>query len=158
MGDVVEKARLEPIIGELPAGFDDLRAEARAEGHRFVDRLAVDWGERTMRFDGRGELLLAGFADGELAGIGGLTIESAIPNALRMRRFYVRPSHRRTGVGRKLALALLDHGKDVAKIITVNAQEASFPFWESLGFVRDARDGLTHVQDLSRGHARPLGS
>jgi GNAT superfamily N-acetyltransferase len=150
VGDAGKRVRLEPVAGELPAGFDELRAEARAEGHRFVDRLAVGWAEQTMRFDGRGELLLAGYVDGELAGIGGLTIEPAVPNALRMRRFYVRPSHRRTGVGRRLALALLHHGRGVAELVTVNAQEASFTFWESLGFARVARDGFTHTLDLNR--------
>ena len=35
-----------------------------------------------------------------LAGVGGLTIEPVVPGALRLRRFYVRPSFRRAGVGR----------------------------------------------------------
>ncbi|HSZ50988.1 MAG TPA: GNAT family N-acetyltransferase [Caulobacteraceae bacterium] len=154
----VPGVRLEAVTGELPAGFKDLRAEARVEGHRFVDRLAEGWAERTMRFDGRGERLLAGFVGCELAGIGGLTIEPAVPNALRMRRFYIRPSHRRTGVGRQLALALLDRCTGVADVVTVNAQEASFPFWESLGFVREARDGFTHTLDLSRERLDLAGS
>jgi GNAT superfamily N-acetyltransferase len=147
--DGVKGTRVEPVAGELPTGFGDLRADAKAEGHRFVDRLAVDWVEGAMRFDRRGELLLAAYVDRELAGIGGLTIEPLVPNALRMRRFYVRPSHRRNGAGRQLALALLEHGKEFTELVTVNAQEASFPFWESLGFIREGGDGLTHARDLT---------
>lgn len=143
-----KKIRLEPVADELPADFEELRAEARAEGHRFLNRLAEDWAAGAMRFDGRGERLLAAFVDGELAGVGGLTIEPTDPTALRMRRFYVRPAHRRTGVGRQLALALLDNAKGDAKAVTINAQSASFPFWEALGFIRVTRDGLTHAMDL----------
>jgi hypothetical protein len=51
--------RLERILEELPAGFDVLRAEARAEGYRHVDRLAEGWLAGTMRFDGEGEALIA---------------------------------------------------------------------------------------------------
>jgi len=101
-----------------------------------------------MRFDGPGELLLASYVDGALAGIGGLTLETLLPNALRMRRFYVRPSYRRTGVGRRLASALLEHAAPVAEVVTLNAQPASFRFWESLGFVGVTHAGLTHTLRL----------
>lgn len=154
MRHTVKGARIKPVAGELPAGFTDLRADASAEKYRFVDRLAVDWVERAIRFDQRGELLLATYVNRELAAIGGLTIEPLVPNALRMRRFYVRPSHRRTGVGRQLALALLEHGRRFSGLVTVNAQKTSFPFWESLGFIRDTRDGLTHTQELNRIRVR----
>ena len=70
----VQWVHLEFVIEELPAGFDALRAEAHAEGCRFVDRLAGDWMSGTVRFDREGEALLAAQVSGELAGIGGLTI------------------------------------------------------------------------------------
>ncbi len=145
---------LHPIVDELPVAFDGLRAEARAEGHRFVDRLAVEWVAGQTRFDGCGEKLLAGYINGKLAGIGGLTIEPAVPGALRMRRFYVRPSQRRSGVGRRLALALLERAGEVTGLVTVNAQRDSYPFWESLGFRPDPRDGRTHAQRLGPERGR----
>src|SRR2546429_4361329 len=43
--------RFQPVVGELPADFDTIRAEARAEGYRFLDRLASDWASGAMRFD-----------------------------------------------------------------------------------------------------------
>jgi hypothetical protein len=66
---------LQLVIEDLPAGFDALRADAFAEGYRFVERLVADWMSRAIRFDREGEALLAAHVNGVLAGIGGLTIE-----------------------------------------------------------------------------------
>ena len=148
---------LQLVIENLPAGFDALRAEARAEGHAFVERLAADWEAHRMRFDRHGEALLAARVTGVLAGIGGLTIEPVLAGALRMRRFYVRPLFRRTGIGRKLATALLERAWSTSLLVTVNAAPASFSFWEGLGFAPDKRDGHTHLQ-ISRGWACVIAS
>jgi GNAT superfamily N-acetyltransferase len=138
-------AKLQRVTEELPAGFDALRAEARAEGYLFVERLATDWLSGTTRFDREGEALLAARVNGVLAAVGGLTIEPVVPDALRMRRFYVRLGYRRSGIGRRLATALLERARSANGLVTVNAAPASAAFWESLGFVPDARDGHTHV-------------
>jgi GNAT superfamily N-acetyltransferase len=135
---------LEPVLYVLPAGFDALRAEALAEGFRQVERLGADWEAGRTRFDRDGEALLAARLNGVLVGIGGLTIEPVVPGALRMRRFYVRPAFRRIGVGRQLVTALLA-GVAGDRSITVNAAPASIPFWESVGFDPDLRDGHTHI-------------
>jgi GNAT superfamily N-acetyltransferase len=148
MGNHDRVPQLQPVIEELPAGFDALRAEARAEGYRFVDRLATDWMSGTIRFDREGEALLVARTNGVLAGIGGLTIEPVVPDALRMRRFYVRLAYRGSGIGRKLATALLERARSYRRLVTVNAAPASAAFWESLGFVPDSRDGHTHVRHL----------
>ena len=144
-GQRTDRLDLEPVIGDLPPGFETLRAEARAEGFRQVERLATEWASRTTRFDSEGEALLAVRLDSVLAGIGGLTIEPVVPGALRMRRFYVRPNFRRRGVGRKLATALLERAGHSPRPITVNANLGSIAFWESLGFKPDMRDGHTHI-------------
>jgi GNAT superfamily N-acetyltransferase len=146
--------RLLYISGTLPFGFDALREAAAAEGYRFLDRLATDWDEGTIRFDRPGEMLLAAEANGTLAAIGGLTIDPTLPSALRMRRFYVRPQFRRTGIGRELAVTLLASPVRAAGAVTVNAATGSAPFWESLGFVPDLRDGHTHVL-IGRGTDAP---
>ena len=141
---------LQPVIDELPAGFDALRAEAHAEGYRFVERLATDWMSGTIRFDREGEALLAARLSGVLAGIGGLTIEPVVPHALRMRRFYIRLAYRRSGIGRMLVTALLERARSTSRLVTVNAGPGSAAFWESLGFAPDARDGHTHIQRLDK--------
>ena len=150
MGNGDQVPKLQRMIEELPAGFDALRAEARAEGYRFIERLAGDWVSGTSRFDREGEALLAAHVNGVLAGIGGLTIEPVVPDALRMRRFYVRLAYRRRGIGRKLATALLERARNASRLVTVNAAPASAAFWESLGFAPDARDGHTHVHQLHK--------
>ena len=62
-----------------------------------------------------------------------------------MRRFYVRPAFRRTGLGREIALALLEGALQRVRVVTLNAAVESVPFWHTLGFVPQARDGHTHV-------------
>jgi GNAT superfamily N-acetyltransferase len=137
--------RIEPVIGALPPGFDALAEEARAEGHRMIDRLAADWAERRILFDGPGERLLAVFAGDVLAAIGGLTRDPVVPAALRMRRFYVRPAFRRHGIGRILVNALLVEPRRTGRTVVTNAGKGSEPFWEAFGFLPEAQDGHTHI-------------
>jgi GNAT superfamily N-acetyltransferase len=137
--------RFQRVVNELPADFKAMRLEAQAEGHQFLDRLANDWASGAMRFDRPGEALLAAYSEGVLAAIGGITIDPIVPEALRMRRFYVRPTFRRTGIGREIALALLEDALRRVRVVTLNAAEKSVPFWESLGFVPEACDGHTHI-------------
>ena len=125
------------IFDDLPEGFDILRAEAAAEGHQHMARLAADFESGAQRFDRDGEALLAAFVGGALAGIGGLTIEpteTAEP-ALRMRRLYVAKAHRRAGVARTLATALIQEGLGHAALLTVHAgNPGADAFWEAQGF------------------------
>jgi GNAT superfamily N-acetyltransferase len=137
--------RLERVIDTLPAGFAIMRDEARENGHRMLDTLAAEWAAGTQQFDRPGEALLAAYADNILAGIGGLTLEPAIPGALRMRRFYVRVAYRRFGIGRELAAALLEDARRGGLTGTANAAVSSEAFWEALGFAPDRRDGFTHI-------------
>jgi catechol 2,3-dioxygenase-like lactoylglutathione lyase family enzyme/GNAT superfamily N-acetyltransferase len=137
--------RVEVVGEDLPTGFDALRAEALAEGFRHMERLASDWMSGTTRFDRAGEGLLAARLRGVLAGIGGMTIDPVVTDAFRMRRFYVRPAFRRSGIGCKLATVLCRRAASAGRRITVNANSGSVPFWESLGFEFDMREGHTHI-------------
>jgi GNAT superfamily N-acetyltransferase len=138
------RVRLECVIDALPAGFEALCDEARAEGFGMLDRLAAEWSSGAMRFDQPGEMLLAAYVGDALAGIGGLTREPAIAGALRVRRFYVALAHRRHGTGRTIAEALLR--RTAVRTITCNAAAGSEAFWQALGFVPDRRDGRTHIR------------
>ncbi|HUB13850.1 MAG TPA: GNAT family N-acetyltransferase [Acetobacteraceae bacterium] len=137
---------------DLPAGFGDLRDDARREGYTHIERLAADWASGTNRFAGQGEALVAAFMAARLAGVGGVTLDPIDPAALRMRRFYVRPHCRGQGIGRLMAEALLVHARDVTQSIVLNATtEIAVLFWEALGFLPDRRDGHTHTLRLSAG-------
>ena len=130
-----------PVVERLPAGFDVLRQNARAEGHRIMDRLADDWASGAQRFDAAGEALLSALVASELAGVGGITADPMMPGTLRMRRFYVRAVFRRHGVGRRLAETLIAGVHLMVNAGTRNAAR----FWEALGFMPDQRDGHTHT-------------
>src|SRR6185437_14413203 len=127
-------------------GLDALRSDARREGHTNMERLAADWASGANRFQASGEALLAALHGGDLAGIGGMTVDPVCAKALRLRRFYVRPVYRRLGVGRHLALALLDRARPLTSCVVVNTDnEPAIRFWQALGFVPERRDGHTHI-------------
>lgn len=124
------------ILDTLPEGFDALRKEADAEGHRHMTRLAVEFAETPELFIA----LLAGIDGGDLLGIGGMTIDPDEPAAIRMRRLYVSPAARGRGIARTLANALLNEALGQTRLITVHAgNPGAERFWETMGFatVRD---------------------
>jgi GNAT superfamily N-acetyltransferase len=135
------------IFDALPEDFGALAAEASGEGVRNMALLAAGW-KAGASFRGEGEALFAAFRAGTLAGIGGLSVETAAPEpARRLRRFYVAPSFRRKGVATALASALIHEGFASASLLTVNAaaSPAALPFWEAQGFVPDTSGPWTHV-------------
>jgi GNAT superfamily N-acetyltransferase len=137
-----------PAEPYLPDGLDRLRAAAGAEGIRNVATLVERWVDGSERYDRDGERVLAAIAADEVVGIGALSRCPTVPDALRVRRFYVSPTWRRRGVARRLATTLLAFGFDHAETITCNAgaSDAAAPFWERLGFSRTDLDGVTHVR------------
>jgi GNAT superfamily N-acetyltransferase len=141
--------RIEQVVENLPSTLETLRDEARAEKYRMLDRLATDWDTGAIRFNRPGEALLVAYIGGTLAGVGGITVDPDIPGALRMRRFYVRASFRRDGIGRKIAQVVLA-SLTGSTVITVNAAVGSEPFWEALGFLPQAGGNHTHVLDQSK--------
>ncbi|OAV54892.1 acetyltransferase [Rhizobium sp. WYCCWR10014] len=147
------------LSDRLPQEIADLESEARREGYRHVARLIDEWSIGDNRFEHYGERLLGAYVDEVLAGIGGMTVDSAISGALRMRRFYIRPAMRRRGIGRMLAMALLDHASSFLHRLTVHAgNDGAARFWESLGFQPHERDGHTHVLALQHHSDDPAAS
>jgi GNAT superfamily N-acetyltransferase len=137
---------VEHVISALPAGFQTLRAEAAAEGFIHVDLLWSEWESGANRFTRPGERLLAAWSGSDLAGVGGITVDPTVPDGLRMRRFYIRPSFRRAGAGRMLAAALLVHARPFGKDIALFAPyPSSAAFWEAMGFTPDACDEHSHI-------------
>lgn len=142
--------QIDVVTGTLPAGMAPLRMEAQREGHRFLERLAAGWETGAARFDGPGEALLTAGLAGVIAGVGGLTVDPAVPDALRMRRFYIYPAFRRQGIGHRLVVALLERPGTAGRSVTVNAGTTlALVFWEALGFVPDRCGGHTHVRTPS---------
>ena len=145
---------IEFMRGALPVGFEVLRHAADGEAFDMLATLAREWANGENRFDRPGEALVAAFEGTTLVGMGALSHDPTIADALRMRRFYVAPRYRRKGVGRMLAKALLDRPDVASRKITLNAPHVEAArFWESLGFIRDPQDGHTHIRAGDFAHA-----
>ncbi|HRD28248.1 MAG TPA: GNAT family N-acetyltransferase, partial [Caulobacter sp.] len=103
MSDVVIILRL---FEGLPHGFDVMCAEAGGEGIRNMAMLRSEVGAPDDPFVDPGALFAA-TVGGQLAGVGGVTVQTGLAEpAMRMRRLYVRPTFRRAGVARALAGAM----------------------------------------------------
>lgn len=142
------------IIDELPGSFPALLADAASEGVGDMALLAQGWASGDQGFDGNGETLLGALLAGELAGVGGLSVEPAASEpARRVRHFYVRTAFRRQGVARTLASALAQEALDQVDLLTCNAaaSPAAAPFWEAQGFSPDTSGPWTHVLRRSLG-------
>lgn len=87
----------------------------------------------------RGALLMA-LIDDKLAGCCALRPLDTVdyPNACEMKRLYVRPAFRRSGVGRQLVEAILDcarqAGYDCVLLDTLNEMETARALYQDLGF------------------------
>jgi GNAT superfamily N-acetyltransferase len=146
-------------IAALPPGFDELAADAVADGQRLLDVLAEDWESGALRFDGPGEALFVAEAAGALVGVCGLTRDPYLCDeaAGRVRRLYVRRAARRHGAGRALLGAMAQAAWNAGwPRLRVRAPVAAFTFYESCGFLRTVgAKAATHVMPVSapRGSA-----
>lgn len=142
------------VTDALPPGFEVLRHAADGEAFNMLQTLAREWADGSNRFDQPGEALVAAFDGPVLAGMGGINQDAHLEGALRMRRFYVSPRHRRRGIARAIASALLERPESQGRTITLNApQSEAARFWEALGFIRDDNDGHTHIRREPYSHA-----
>lgn len=136
------------VSRELPVTFLDLVQTSQAEGIRNMALLQSDWRSGANRFEATGEALFGAYVGEQLVGVGGVSRETGYTEpAMRMRRLYVLPAFRRTGVGRLLAQACIERGLETTPVLTCNAQAsaAAGPFWETLGFAPIEHPTITHV-------------
>tara|TARA_R110000787_G_scaffold8528_8_gene28891 strand:- start:4260 stop:4697 length:438 start_codon:yes stop_codon:yes gene_type:complete len=136
------------IVDHLPSGFFTLLAAATEEGVRNMHLLADDWRSGEQRFAADGEALFGAFDGAELVGVGGVTWETGLTEmAMRMRRFYILPQARGSGVGRAVAEMVMAQGFARAPLLTCNARATPLaaPFWEAMGFWRENLPNITHI-------------
>ncbi|OXE35069.1 MAG: GNAT family N-acetyltransferase [Phenylobacterium zucineum] len=121
------------LTDDLPQGFDALMALATTAGYGNMARPADEIATSSTAFIA----LLAAMNGKDLAGIGGMTLEPepAPEPTIRLRRLYVAPSARRTGIARTLVSALLQEAWDQVDLVSVHAgTEDAAHFWQAQGF------------------------
>lgn len=135
----------------LPDDIGPLLKAAETEGHDLVRRLVDDWVDGSNRFDRKGEVALAAWADSRLVAVGGLNRDPYLDSATvgRIRHVYVSPDMRGRGVGRLLVSALVDHARTTFKRVRLRSKGAP-DFYLALGFEEtDAEPDATHVMELA---------
>ena len=136
-------------MDDLPlVELEPLRVESRAQGHRFVDRLADDYADGSNRFNQLGEALFGVYADGQLVAIGGLNRDPYLPdaNAGRVRHLYVLTAFRRQGAGWLLMQTIIDAARPHFRLLTLRTvNPAADAFYRKLGFrTQPTLDSTTH--------------
>jgi len=125
--------------------MEPLVCESRREGFRFLVRLCDEWLSEANRFSERGEGLFGLFDSGELIGVGGITRQDDCTG--RLRRFYILPSHRRQGFGRRLLHHILRHAATHFRSVVLRTNtETGDCFYRACGF--------TCIQDSSHATHR----
>ncbi|MEN3753061.1 GNAT family N-acetyltransferase [Mangrovibacter yixingensis] len=134
-------------------GFAELCAASQSEGFAMLRRLEQHWQDGSNLFDKTGEILLAAWVEGELAGIGGLNQcpFDTHPKAARLRHLYVSPAFRRQKVGLRLVSTLETHARLAGfHHLNTHAPETAFDFYQSLGFLPVyGQERLTHQKYLA---------
>ena len=142
--------RLTSITPFYP-GVARLRAEAREEGFRFVDRLIEDWTAGLNKFDLPGECFLGAFMEGGLQGFCGLNRDPYLADhaICRLRHLYVQRGARRAGIGSALVQHLLMEAKANFRLVRVRTDSK-----DAAAFY--LRQGFLHVTDKTASHIKML--
>lgn len=136
-------------ISEWPAHeIEPLVLESEQEGFRFLKRLREDWISGVNRFSLKGEALFGAFDQDRLLAVGGINRESHQRG--RLRRFYVKPTARRKGIGRLLVQHILQHASPhFDQVILFTDTKAADQFYVTLGFVPISnQEGSSHMIKL----------
>jgi|SRR5215469_1268806 len=134
---------LERLTDTLPIGFPELEADAKADGHGHLTRLAAEFAQSPAVF----HAAFVGYLDGSLAGIGAITDEPTLTSqpTWRMRRLYVDRKFRRRNIARTIAMALLQESEGKVSTVTVHAgNDDAAQFWEAIGFRRVVGQAWSH--------------
>ncbi|WP_244975361.1 GNAT family N-acetyltransferase [Heyndrickxia oleronia] len=135
---IIITIKIRPIDHLLNHEISDLILESKQDGFRFLNKLLEEYRSGANIFNQPGEGIFGAFhKNGELIGIGGLTIDpySNDKNIGRIRRFYVSKSFRRQGVGNLLLQEILSYARGFFKVVVLRTD--TYPadeFYVSFGF------------------------
>lgn len=139
-------------INALPDDIDGLLVQSIDEGFNFVRRLIADFDTGKNRFDQQGEALFAALDGERLVAIGGVNIDpfESASGIGRVRRVYVLPECRGSGVGRQLIGAIEAHAaKHFSQLNLYTDTVSAAQFYQRLGYVAVSLDGVSHQKRLA---------
>lgn len=115
--------------------MEGLAAASRSEGFDFLTRLCEEWASGTNRFEQRGEALFGAVAECGLVGVGGINRQNESTG--RLRHFYILPSYRRCGWGRRLLHHILSHAAEHFRWVVLRTDtDSADRFYLASGFTR----------------------
>jgi len=133
-------------VDQLPAQIQDLAVVAEKEGFHFIQRLVDEFQQGSNRFNRHGEFLLVAFDGDKLVACGGLNIQISEDGDTkqnketqhkigRVRRFYVLPEYRNTGLGKSLLLELEKRAKSNFSALCLSSEKDAAPFYQKQNYV-----------------------
>ncbi|RYG33081.1 N-acetyltransferase [bacterium] len=134
--------------GEDPPPLGSLRAEAKDEGFRFLDRLIDQWEVGLVRFEHPGETYFLVLEDGRPIACGGVatdpyTLEAGVG---RIRALYVSPASRRRGIGNRLLREI--EAETSFMRLRLRTEEGA-AFYEANGYLPSDEPKTTHGKRLN---------
>lgn len=154
------RVRVRPVGAREPAVlalFDALTGELAQEGYSPEET----FGYSADQLETAGVVLFGVDVDGELVGVGGIEIDrTGGGNTGELKRCYVAPAHRGTGVADAVMAALVDHasseGVSTLLLETGDRQHAAIAFYRRHGFEVTPRFGPYVASATSVCMARQL--
>jgi GNAT superfamily N-acetyltransferase len=142
-------------VTEIPFdNFLSLLEESENEGYGFLRRLEHQWKEESNRFALQGESLYRVIQGADLIGIGGINKDPFANSERvgRVRRFYVKKSHRNKGVGSMLLQhILLNHWEYFEEVRLRTYSNDASKFYLSQGFQEALNEeNYTHAKLRTR--------
>lgn len=131
---------------------NSLALESEKEGFRFCRRLYDEYESGANRFDRDGEALFVAHQSDRIVGICGLNQDpySQFGNVGRVRRLYVHPDFRQSGVGRWLVSTVILEAKRFYETLTLRTDNpVADQFYRAIGFSTvHVPDSATHWLSL----------
>lgn len=144
--------RLVTRIDQLPEGIDELLTRSEEEGYNFIRRLIADFDTGRNCFDQPGEALFAALDGERLVAIGGVNIDpfESVSGIGRVRRVYVLPECRGSGLGRLLMDEIEAHATQYFRLLNLYTDTVDAAlFYQRLGYEAVALDEASHQKALT---------
>ncbi|SHE15330.1 ADP-ribose pyrophosphatase [Chlamydia abortus] len=151
----MESIRVAQVTSLDPESLSSLVKCSQEEGFRHLVRLVKEYEQGENTFSRQGEALFAAIRGEQIVGVCGLNQDPYSQDKTgRVRRLYVLPEFRRSGIGRKLTEEVIkEAAKHYKRLVLRTDNEAAAKFYEALGFIQTNRiEGSTHVKRLTPNH------